>query len=71
MFRLGRVAEFVTISRPVRACRDPRDDMILEVAVNGAANAIVTGDGDLLTLHPFMGVPILSPADWLRTIETD
>jgi putative PIN family toxin of toxin-antitoxin system len=63
---LGRIAELVPILRPVRACRDPKDDMFLEVAVNGGADLIVTGDRDLLELHPFLGIPILSPAEYLR-----
>ncbi len=62
---LGRVAEMVPIVRVVRACRDPRDDRFLEVAVNGRADLIVTGDGDLLGLHPFLNVTILSPAAYL------
>jgi uncharacterized protein len=63
---LGRIAELVPILRAVRACRDPKDDMFLEVAVNGGAELIVTGDRDLLDLHPFLGIPILSPGDYLR-----
>ena len=63
--RLLRIVERVTILRQIQACRDPRDDKFLEVAINGEADAIVTGDRDLLILHPFMGVPILSPADFL------
>jgi putative PIN family toxin of toxin-antitoxin system len=59
---LGRIAELVPILRQVRACRDPKDDMFLEVAVNSGADLIVTGDRDLLELHPFLG----SPADYLR-----
>jgi putative PIN family toxin of toxin-antitoxin system len=65
------VAEFanaiqtVQISTPIRACRDPRDDKFLEVAVHGQADAIVTGDADLLALHPFRGIAILTPADYL------
>jgi putative PIN family toxin of toxin-antitoxin system len=51
--------------RPIHACRDPRDDKFLEVAVHGLANAIVTGDSDLLALHPFRGIEILTPADYL------
>jgi putative PIN family toxin of toxin-antitoxin system len=51
--------------RPIRACRDPRDDKFLEVAVGGRADAIVTGDSDLLALHPFHGIAILTPADYL------
>jgi putative PIN family toxin of toxin-antitoxin system len=46
----------------VVACRDPKDDKFLELAVNGAADCIVSGDPDLLALHPFRGIPILTPA---------
>jgi putative PIN family toxin of toxin-antitoxin system len=62
---LGRIAEMVSIVRVVRACRDPRDDKFLEVALNGRANLIITGDRDLLALDPFMGIAILSPAGYL------
>ena len=62
---LGRIAEMVPIIRMVRACRDPGDDKFLEVAVNGQANLVVTGDRDLLELDPFMGVAILSLAAYL------
>jgi putative PIN family toxin of toxin-antitoxin system len=62
---LGRIAEMVPIVRRVRACRDPRDDRFLEVAVNGRADLIITGDGDLLELDPFMGIAILRPAAYL------
>jgi predicted nucleic acid-binding protein len=56
----------VTILSPVRACRDPRDDKFLEVAVHGRADAIVTGDRDLLDLNPFRGIAILTPAEYLE-----
>ena len=52
----------------VVACRDPNDDMFLDVAVNGAADDLVSGDADLLALHPFRGIPILSPADFLTAV---
>ncbi|OGA14867.1 MAG: putative toxin-antitoxin system toxin component, PIN family [Betaproteobacteria bacterium RIFCSPLOWO2_02_FULL_66_14] len=63
---LGSVAELVQITYPIQACRDPKDDKFLELAVNGAATAIVTGDRDLLVLNPFHGVAILTPAGYLR-----
>ena len=59
---LGRIAEMVPVVRVVRACRDPADDKFLEVAVNGRADLIITGDRDLLALDPFMGIAILTPA---------
>ena len=61
-----REAELVEITETVEACRDPRDDKILELAVSGNAGCIVTGDDDLLTLSPFRGVAIITPADFLR-----
>ena len=43
----------VEIIQPVHACRDPNDDKFLEVAINGSADFILSGDKDLLVLHPF------------------
>ena len=60
------VATFIEIASPIRACRDPRDDKFLEVAVHGCADMILTGDTDLLTLHPFRGIAILTPAAYLE-----
>ena len=56
----------VEIIQPIHACRDPKDDKFLEVAINGSANFILTGDRDLLALHPFHDIPILSPSQYLR-----
>ena len=58
---LVSVATLVSIVRRIRACRDPKDDKFLELAVNGEADRLVTGDGDLLALHPFEGVRIVTP----------
>lgn len=63
---LGRIAEFVPILHRVQACRDPKDDKFLEVAVNGEADLIVSGDGDLLDLVEFQGIPIITAAAYLR-----
>src|ERR1035437_1658911 len=57
--------ELIPIPFPIHACRDPRDDKFLEVAVYGRADVIVSGDADLLALHPFRGVAILTPAEFL------
>jgi putative PIN family toxin of toxin-antitoxin system len=60
------IAELVPITSSIRACRDARDDKFLEVAVDGRADAIVSGDQDLLALDPFRGIAILAPADYLE-----
>jgi putative PIN family toxin of toxin-antitoxin system len=62
---LGRVVELVPITFTVRACRDPKDDKFLDLAINGRADLIVTGDKDLLELNPFRGIPIVTPAEYL------
>jgi putative PIN family toxin of toxin-antitoxin system len=62
---LGGIVELVPIIAEVRACRDPKDDKFLDVAVNGNADLILTGDRDLLALHPFRGIPIRTPAQYL------
>ncbi len=40
-------------------CRDPKDNKYLELAVNGKAEYLITGDQDLLVLHPFQSISIL------------
>ncbi|MFM7885825.1 MAG: putative toxin-antitoxin system toxin component, PIN family, partial [Pseudanabaena sp.] len=49
----------------VTACRDRKDDKFLELAINGKANYIITGDQDLLVLHPFQDIAIISVSDYL------
>jgi putative PIN family toxin of toxin-antitoxin system len=61
--------EAVTPQRRIIACRDPEDNMFLEVAVAGQADVIVSGDDDLLVLHPFEGIPILTPVGFLQMLD--
>lgn len=49
----------------VTDCRDDKDNKYLELALASGADVIVTGDADLLVLHPWRGVRILRPADYL------
>ena len=67
---IAHTAEFVPIIQPVRECRDPKDDKFLEVALNGRADAIVTGDADLLGMNPWRGVEVLSPAHFLGKVKS-
>lgn len=63
------VAEIVPVHLNITASRDADDDKFLALALSGTANAIVSGDNDLLDLHPFQGVPILSPRQFLEGLE--
>lgn len=49
----------------VQASRDPDDDHVLGCAIAASANVLVTGDKDLLLLHPFKGIAIVTPATFL------
>lgn len=60
------LAEFVPIVQTVRECRDPKDDKFLEVALNGRADVIITGDQDLLSMNPWREIEILTPVDYLK-----
>ncbi|TYQ29348.1 putative toxin-antitoxin system toxin component, PIN family [Pseudanabaena sp. UWO311] len=64
--QLTQQSELVEINEPVIACRDSKDDKFLELAVNGKADYLISGDRDLLVLHPFRGIPIITPAAFLE-----
>ena len=65
LLRLAPLIEIVEVVQRVQASRDPDDDKFLEVAINGRADVVVSGDGDLLDLHPFRGIAILAPAAYV------
>jgi uncharacterized protein len=50
----------------ITACRDPKDDMFLSLAVTANADCITRRDEDLLVLHPFENIPILNTSDFMR-----
>ena len=52
------------LARPV--CRDPDDDEVLALALLAQAQAIVSGDNDLLVLQRFEGIAIITAAQALQ-----
>jgi putative PIN family toxin of toxin-antitoxin system len=64
--KLMAAAELVMVTERIVACRDSTDDKFLELAVNGHADAIVSGDADLLALNPFRDIPIVTPAVFVQ-----
>jgi len=70
-FLSGLVREAILIEHTVTIieCRDPKDDMFLELAVSGMADYIVSGDKDLLVLHPFRGIPVVTAREFLDIIR--
>jgi putative PIN family toxin of toxin-antitoxin system len=63
----GRLIEQI---ERIAVCRDPNDDIFLSLAVAGRADAIVTGDSDLLSLTPFRSIPILTPTQFLARLAS-
>jgi putative PIN family toxin of toxin-antitoxin system len=61
-------AEIVPITQQIAACRDATDDKFLELAISGQASHLVSGDADLLVLHPFRGVAIVRPDEFVHML---
>jgi putative PIN family toxin of toxin-antitoxin system len=67
--QLDALAAFFSPTEAVTDCRDAKDDKYLELALAAGAEVIVSGDDDLLVLHPWRGVRILRPADYVAEAE--
>jgi putative PIN family toxin of toxin-antitoxin system len=64
--KLREDLELVSIQECINACRDPKDNKFLEVAVNGNADCLITGDQDLLILNPFRKITYIRQVDRSR-----
>lgn len=69
LIKLISFTQKIIIERNITACRDEKDNKFLEVAVNGKADFIVTGDRDLLVLNPFENIMIITPDNFLNIIN--
>ena len=68
---LRDAAAWFSPDETVTDCRDAKDNKYLELALAAAARVIVSGDADLLVLHPWRGVRILRPAEYLAEAGDD
>ena len=71
MQRYGLLTKLVTPLAIERTVRDPDDDAVLATAIAAQAQIIVSGDNDLLVLHPYNDIRILNPADAIRQINAE
>jgi uncharacterized protein len=62
---LAGAAVWVEPTVAVTDCRDPKDNIYLELAAAAQAEVVVSSDGDLLALNPWRGALIMRPADYL------
>ncbi len=66
---LAKIAEIIRPSATLDEIKaDPDDNRILECAIDGRADLIVSGDQHLLRLKSFRGIGIIGPMDFLRTL---
>lgn len=61
--------ELVHPTRSVKVCRDPKDDMLIEAALAGNAEYLVTGDEDLLVLKKYETVRMVTPRTFLAALQ--
>ncbi|MEI8133529.1 MAG: putative toxin-antitoxin system toxin component, PIN family [bacterium] len=57
--------EIETTSR-ITDCPDAKDNKFLELAIDGRATLIISGDGDLLDMNPYRGINIISPSEFIE-----
>jgi uncharacterized protein len=68
--RIAQIGEVVAIrSRIDIITADPDDNRILECAVDGRANLIVSNDRHLLNLSSWAGIPIIAAPDFRRILQ--
>jgi uncharacterized protein len=63
--------EKIEPTHKVTICRDPDDNMFLEVALSGSADYVVSNDQDLLTLSPYEDISIITPPLFLQQLDGD
>ena len=67
----------MTITGGVRLCRDPNDDMVLEPALRGRADTLITrdddlkGEADLVELLAAAGIAVLAVRRFLALLDED
>src|SRR5947209_8086335 len=63
---IDEVAEFVIVQSVVSICRDPKDNFLLELAKDGEASHLLTGDKDPLEIKKFGKTRILKITEYLK-----
>lgn len=67
---IDEIAEFITVTSNVDLCRDPKDNFLLSLALDGEADYLLTGDNDLLVLEKVGETKIIKIADFFDLKES-
>lgn len=66
------ILSFGTLIKPtstISICQDDDDNRVLECAVSGNAEYIITGDPHLLKLKSYKNIKIVKPTEFLKIID--
>ncbi|MFN9735284.1 MAG: putative toxin-antitoxin system toxin component, PIN family [Microcystis sp.] len=62
---IAKETKVIEIQSEIVVCRDEKDNQYLELAIDGQATCIVSGDSDLLVLNPFREIPNVTIQEFL------
>lgn len=65
LHKLYKISELTELIQRVKICRDPKDNMVIDTAINGNASVIVSGDKDLTDIEKYKNIKILSAKQFL------
>lgn len=65
--RILQIARMIPVLSIVEDCRDPDDNRLLALAQDSQSEVVLTGDRDLLSLHPWRGIALVPPHAFLTT----
>ncbi len=63
---IDEYADFVKVQTKIEVCRDPKDNFLLSLSIDGNADFLLTGDKDLLELSKFRETTIVTITDFLQ-----
>lgn len=69
--RLSKIFKIVYPNEEINICRDKDDNRILEAAIMGDCDYLVSGDKDLLALKHYKKIQIISPREFLENIISE
>ena len=67
--QMAAITNFCDVTTAITDCVDATDNKFLELAIDAKARVIVSGDQHLRGMHPFQGISVISPSDFLSTIN--
>ncbi|HZV69055.1 MAG TPA: putative toxin-antitoxin system toxin component, PIN family [Saprospiraceae bacterium] len=60
----------VSVSTTVSICRDPKDNFLLSLALDGKADYLLTGDKDLLSMKTYKKTKIISITSFVNNLKS-